>query len=149
MSQTASKASTYIDTITTLISPIEFGTVETLGSAGLIYKQDRSEISHLTEIHVYRDNLKTVILDNVTNQRTHYIVVSIISNAEKRAEQAQEDIYYLEEKLMEVLEKNHDNIGWEYLNNYTALSKGRVYNSAYFYKDIVLEINEEVLTRTS
>lgn len=147
MPQTISKSSQYIDIIFNKLSTVDFGSAGSLGSLNLIFKQDKAKIDHDTEIHIFRDYLKSVILDNATNVRTHVIVVSVICLAENREAQAQEDIYYLEEKILEIVEKGHDNINWLYLNNYDVSAKGRSYQSNYFYKDIAIQINEEVLTR--
>jgi hypothetical protein len=148
MAQTPSIVSTYIDTIISLISGIEFDNenLGTLGSQALIFRYDKSSIDSKTEVRVYRDNLKSEVLDNVDNTRKHQLIISIVSNAEGREQEAQEDLYYLEEQIYTVLEKNMSNLQWFYLDNIDINSRPRAYNNNFFYKDIALQINEIVTT---
>jgi hypothetical protein len=140
----SSQASTYISLIKDFIKTIPFDS-GTLDSKGVIFLSDKSKLDHFTEVHIWRDSLTSKTLDNVTNIRTHNIVISIVSQVENREAQSQEDIYYLEEQIFSKIEANLENINYFYLDNYNIQSKNRTYDNNFYVKDIPLALTEMVL----
>lgn len=144
-----SDISTFKTELKNIINTIEFDST-TLGAAELVYDYERSaEMDHITEVHIFKDSLKSEILDNVNNMLSHVIVISVIAKVDGRQKQAQNDVDDLEEYIVKKLSQNFSNANWLFLDNYNIETVNRKFESNVFVRDIPIQIKKQFLTRTS
>lgn len=145
-----SQIGTYISTLKTLLDPIVFDG-STLGALSLIKTYQKSvNDKPRTQINIFGGLLRSNFNESKQNKREHTIIIRIQTLAVNREDQAQLDIYELEEKIIEILENNLNNVNWEsgYLNSYSLTSQTRNFDSNYFTKDIPISIFSRVKVTT-
>lgn len=139
-------ASTYISTIQGIIETIPFDG-GTLGSHGLVYPYEKgADVDHVTEVHIYCPSVRTEKLDNVTNWLVHNIVIGVLAKTDNRMQQAQEDVVYLEEQIIQKLVVNFSNAQWRFLDNYKIDPDPRIFQENYWFKGIPIRVFDELLT---
>ncbi|MFX1499338.1 MAG: hypothetical protein ACFFDH_00075 [Promethearchaeota archaeon] len=145
-------ATIYKQELKDLYDPIEFDN-STLGDLGIVVLYARS-LSHkpVTMIHIFQTKLESIYLESKLNERIHNITTRIMTrvvdgpNEEGREEQAQQDLDYLEEQVVIVLENNLSSVNWlnGYLDNNNIIAVDRAFSRNYYIKDIPLRIRRRV-----
>lgn len=140
---------TYIEALYPLIGAISFGSdSKTLASSGVLVKYNKSANDTAnTIVHLFRESADTREIESKLNHRTYYITILIRAKATDREEQAQTDLDYLVEKILEVLEVTLRtlDIGNAYIDSSFLESKPVDFKDNYLNEKIVIPIRKRVV----
>lgn len=147
--QYVSQSFQYIDKLAEIISDIPFDD-GTIGSLELIsrYQKSKTETPN-TIINIFQASLASNRLENRLNKRNYFLMIRIRSFAVDREYQAQVDVDYLAEAIIEKFENKLNDVDWAdgNLDNDDLRANQRDFNDNYYTKDILVTINKRVVTQ--
>lgn len=144
MALETTQSNTYYEALKTLLDDIVFDS-STLGAKNIIKKYQRSVRSKpKTEILIFRSRLNSAMLETRLQAQTYAIIIRIRVLAEDREEEAQNNLDYLVEQIINVLENNYNNVSWAdgNLENIDFTSQIRTFNDNYYTEDIPIPIKK-------
>lgn len=120
-------ATSYVNRLIEIFGPIVFDS-STLATKNILKDFQKSiKDKPNTEINIYPGNLGTTMIESKLNRKSQAIMIRIQVLAENREQQAQSDLNYLTEQIVDKLEDSFNDSVWQagWLDNNNIVSTPR------------------------